>query len=161
MAKLFPPINRKYFFWSIAALVLLQVVATVGANFMPFPGWLASAFNTSMTIVVALLTGVRLADAGYRFWVGVATILFLIWGLPTIGVFLAFFAFGVSKADVLSNAPLIALGVLLVVAAFIVWAGTRASVGKPLRPVDPSALSGQFVDDDEDHQRTRRVEPRF
>jgi hypothetical protein len=164
MANPFPPMTRKYFFWSIVALVLLQVMATVADNFVAIPVWLARSFNTSVTVVIALVTGARLADAGYRFWVGTAAILALIWALPAIGVFLAILVFGVTKADVLSNAPLGVIGIVLAVFVFVIWAGTRASVARPPRSthlVGPGTLSGQFVDDREDHQRTRRVEPRF
>ena len=161
MVNPFPPINRKHFFWSMTALVVLQVVATVAANFMPIPSGLAGAFNTSITIVIALLTGARLVDAGYRFWVGVAAILCLIWVLPAIGIFVAFLVFGFTKADVLAHAPLMVIGILLVVGAFIIWAGTRASTARPPPLADPRTLSDQFVDGDEDRQRTRRVEPRF
>jgi hypothetical protein len=125
----FQYVNRSTYAWS-AALILLGVpvlLAAVVALLVPEAVEFASHVNKACTIVLALLTGGRLADAGYQYWVGAVPVLVIGVALPAIaGAALILLEINQEQIGIAGSGSIHLLLVL-----FCVWAGTRKPVPRP------------------------------
>jgi hypothetical protein len=129
----------------LGAPFILALVKTAAPEIVRFFGYV----NLACLIVIALLTGGRLADAGYRRWVGTASVLAIGVGLPVVaGLGLAFVLPG-GQTELILVAAL--AGMVVVLLIFVIWAGTRRSVAHE----DPDDGLG------DSRIESRRIEPRL
>jgi|EndMetStandDraft_2_1072991.scaffolds.fasta_scaffold241931_2 hypothetical protein len=125
----FQYVSRLTYAWS-AALILLGVpilLAAVVALLVPEATEFASFLNKACTIVLALLTGGRVADAGYQYWVGAIPVVVIGLGVAQIaGPVLVLLELDASVREL---SELVVMAVTLVsLIGFAVWAGTRKPV---------------------------------
>src|SRR3954453_17247093 len=68
--------DRRTYAWMMAAAAVVQVLLMLFGTFYPDSATTSLRnFGTALLLFVAGATGARLADAGYRRWVGIAVVL--------------------------------------------------------------------------------------
>src|SRR5262245_11793916 len=78
-------VNRSQYAWMMAVLLLgMPVILLAAWATVPSIEPSFKYISTACLVTVALLTGSRLADAGYRRWVGISLVLIVGVGLPAI-----------------------------------------------------------------------------
>jgi hypothetical protein len=121
----FQYVNRLTYAWS-AALILLgaPILLAVFALLVPEAVEFAVYLNKACTLVLALLTGGRVADAGYQYWVGAVPVLVIGVALPAIaGPALILLEIDREQIEIAGSG-----GIQLMLLLFCVWAGTRKPV---------------------------------
>jgi peptidoglycan/LPS O-acetylase OafA/YrhL len=138
-------VNRRQYAWMMVALLLgVPVLLLAVWTFVPGVERYLKYVNYACFIMVALLTGSRFADAGYRRWIGTALVFVIGVGLPVIGGLSLNFLVPKQQHELAIIAGVAVI--MIVLLAFIIWAGTRKSVP-----------SGEF----DDGMSDGRIEPRF
>jgi len=112
--------NRKIYAW----IMVLLILGPVGLSFFPGLDKLMRNLNVAVVVCMAMFTGARLADAGYRRWVGIAGVFLITVGLPIIAFLTALLAFRMRPPAV---ALPVGIGCMAVLLPFLIWAGTRPS----------------------------------
>lgn len=111
--------------------------------------------GTATVVCIALFTGARLVDAGYRRWIGITLTFAIMIAIPAIA--------GVAYAFLLRphfpSEPffLVTVGVTMIaLVLFVIWAGTRRSVPRA------AGLEAAGLDDGlGTRNEARRIEPHF
>jgi hypothetical protein len=153
MHELFKFVNRRQYFWMMLALFVgLPIGGAVLFAIFPSLESLSNPINTAVLLLMAMLTGGRLADAGYRRWIGYMGVFVLGLVGPIVMILVVIFGFGVQVFELLLW-PLI-IACVLALLAFVVWAGTRPTI-------PPAELLATVFDDDGDDRIRHRAEPRF
>src|SRR5215510_11647641 len=123
-AVLMNRIDRKTY----ALIMVVLLLGSIGLGFVPGLDRVAKGVNVAILMVMALLTGARLVDAGYPRWIGITGVFGLTLGLPAVATLTALLAAGMGAADLI--VPIAAVCVLLVL-VFCIWAGTRPTLRDP------------------------------
>ena len=147
-------LDRRTSVWLMIFLVSLQIVGTVLINIYPVPNQLVSAINMAITVVTAMWTGWRLADAGYPRWLGLAGVFSIVLLLPLFGVLFGLVAFRIQPAQIMQSAPYVVLSIMFVLLIFLIWGGTRPSapdLSDPMNVLEQKKPSGHHT----------RIEPKF
>jgi ABC-type transport system involved in cytochrome c biogenesis permease subunit len=126
------------------------VVWSIYPNF----GSLAKYLNAGIFCGIAIFTGARLADAGYRRWLGVAGVVLIGVGGPIVTAFVAILVWQLQLDEFRALAPPVVVAWTLLLIAFVIWAGTR-------RPIPRASIDDVFHDDSGGDHPQRRIEPRF
>jgi hypothetical protein len=137
----------------VLLLVFPGVEAIVWSIYPSFDSF-AKYVNTGIFCAIAVFTGARLADAGYRRWLGVAGVILIGVGGPIVTAFVAILAWQLRLDEFRALAPLVVIAWTLLLMAFVVWAGTRRSIPR-------GSIDDTFHDDDGGDHLQKRIEPRF
>jgi hypothetical protein len=147
--------TRKIYAWTMVILLgVVPVVEWITLSIYPgFEGF-AKYMNPGILCAIAIFTGARLADAGYRRWPGVSGVFLICMGGPFLTALVAIFGLKWRVAEVQALALPIVIAWTIVLIAFVVWAGTRRSASR-------NPLAEVFLDDNDDDRLRRRIELRF
>ena len=121
----FQYVNRLTYAWSAPPILLGAPILLAGfALLVPEAVEFASHVNKACTIVLALLTGGRVADAGYQYWIGAVPVLVIGIAIPAIGgAALILLGIDGEQVGIWGSGSIHLLLVL-----FCIWAGTRKPV---------------------------------
>jgi amino acid transporter len=110
--------------------------------FVPALDKLMRNFNVIFLVFMAIFTGARLADAGYRRWVGVMAVVTILVIVPLIAFLIALAAFHMHPAVVLGP---VAVGTLVLFLPFVIWAATRPGLRDPHERLEEARMNGRFA----------------
>jgi hypothetical protein len=145
-------LNRKHYAWAVLALLALGITVGAAGELYEQFAWLSNAFGMGTTIALAVFTGMRLADAGYSWWLGLGGILAISLLMPiAVGGFIFVTIGKIGLVYIVIATVVISFGSLI---GFIVWAGTRPSFIR-------DDLLLEVFDDEQDRRRQERIEPSF
>ena len=142
--------DRRTYAWIMVTLIL----GSMGAAFIPGFARMALPFNIAFLAVTALLTGARLAHAGYRRWLGIAGVPGIIIGLPFISAFIDAAVFRARADNIKPSVVVAATGLFF---AFITWAGTRPGQQNPNDRFEQARMKGRFAATTASDDRLDRV----
>ena len=145
--------NRRQYVWAMIFLFLVApILEVIFLVTLPATESLLKPVNTAILIMIALTTGARFKDAGYRPWIGVCAVFAIGVGIPVLaGTSYVFLLHG-SRQELPIFAGVLAVVTMLLLLAFVIWAATRKSY---LNDADLD------VDLGEDTVVRNRIEPRF
>jgi hypothetical protein len=148
-------LTRVAYAWTMAVLiiavpVLEWILWRLYPNFERFSAYV----NTGVFCAIAIFTGARLADAGYRRWFGVAGVFLIGIGTPIGSALVGIFVLRLRTQELMALLPVFAIALTLVLIVFVVWAGTRRSAPR-------GAIDDYFDDENGDDHLSGRIEPRF
>ena len=125
-----------------ALIMVALFVGSIALGFVPGFDRLAKGANLGILVVMALLTGARLVDAGYPRWMGITGVFGLTLGLPFVATLTLLVAAGMRAVDMIVP---IALVCVLLVLVFCIWVGTRPRHREPDERLDEARQNGHFA----------------
>lgn len=131
-------IDRKTY----ALIMVVLLLGSIGLGFVLGLDRVAKGVNVAILVVMALLTGARLVDAGYPRRIGIAGVFGLAIGLPCIATLTALAVVGMRAADMVVPIGL-ACGVFVLL--FFIWAGLRPGQRDPNDRLDEARMNGRFA----------------
>jgi len=139
--------SRRYYAWTMFAILVLHLILGAIIAMQPVRPDFARYYGGGEFAAIAIFTGARLADAGYKRWKAILAVILIGLILPLVVFICITFVFGIRIANV-SNMETIAGASMLPLIAFVIWAATR-----------PSVVGAS--DDRRDSEPGDRIEPRF
>jgi hypothetical protein len=131
--------DRRTYAW----VMVLLIFGPMGLTSIPGLEKISTSLSTAVLVCTAMFTGARLADAGYRRWVGVVGVVLTTFVFPLIGALAAAIVLNWPSKEVVIS---IALVCLLPFFGFVIWAGTRPSAGDRDKAFN-EAVAAVFDDD--------------
>src|SRR5262245_15447665 len=148
-------LTQRQYAWAMLALLVIHFVVAVLVLAYPSLGRFGLYFLLADAGCIAVFTGARFADAGYRRWWGFVVVVVSAVVVPFLSVVGLMSLSGIGRADVAGYETAVLLALLTPLLLVIAWAASQPTAVD----TDEDDVAQEFHDDIARIQR--RVEPHF